>query len=117
MKLSDKVDRKHFYSFTKEDFSRENFIEGGVIRPALLMAAFTAFMIAMFLLLLGLQGNIEGFKWGGSLIIFSFILNLYGIYLSFQDHPSFFKNMNIVFKLTLFVGEIVAFNWVLAKII
>lgn len=100
-------EKKNAFSFRKEDFSRENFIEGGIIRPAILMISFVTFIIAMFLLLIG------NLKWGGSLIIFSFIFNLYSIYTSFTDDPSIFRTMNLVFKLILFGAEIVFFNYLL----
>lgn len=98
---------KHIFGMSDSDFSRENFIEGGIIRPAVLMLAFISFIIGMFVLLIG------NLKWGGSLILFSFIINLYSIYQSFTDEPSIFKNLNIGFKLVLFIGEILAFNYVL----
>ena len=98
---------KHIFGMSDEDFSKENFIEGGIIRPAVLMLAFISFIGAMFLLLIG------NLKWGGSLIIFSFIVNLYSIYQSFTDENSIFKTLNIAFKLVLFISEIIAFNWVL----
>lgn len=99
--------KKKSFSFRKEDFSRENFIEGGIIRPAILMISFVTFLVAMFLLLLG------NLKWGGSLIIFSFIFNMYSIYTSFTDEPSVFRTMNLVFKLILFGAELVFFNYLL----
>lgn len=101
----------YIFGLTEKDFSRENFLEGAVIRPAILMSAFATFIIAMFLLLT------NNLKWGGSLIIFSFILNLYAIYQSLADKPSIFRNLNIGFKLVLFLSEIVAFNWILANIL
>lgn len=103
--------------FTNEDFSRENVIEGGVIRPILLMGAFVTFLLGMFLLLLGAQGNSAALKWGGSAIIFSFILNLQSIYVSLTDEPSFFRTMNLGFKLVLFLSEIMAFNYVLVSVL
>lgn len=101
---------KHIFGMTDEDFSRENFIEGGIIRPAVLMLAFITFIVAMFLLLIG------NLKWGGSLIIFSFVLNLYSIYQSLTDESSIFRTLNIGFKIVLFVSEIIAFNWILTVI-
>lgn len=98
---------KHIFGMSDEDFSKENFIEGGIIRPAILMLSFITFIGAMFLLLIG------NLKWGGSLIIFSFILNLYSIYESFTDVSSIFRTLNIGFKLVLFISEIMAFNWLL----
>lgn len=98
---------KHIFGMTDEDFSRENFIEGGIIRPAILMLAFITFIGSMFLLLIG------NLKWGGSLIIFSFILNLYSIYESFTDVSSIFRTLNIAFKMILFISEVMAFNWLL----
>lgn len=97
---------KNFLGMTDEDFSKENLIEGGLIRPILLMISFFTFIYAMFLLLIG------NLKWGGSLIIFSFILNLYSIYLSLTDKPSIFRTLNLAFKIFIFIAEIYAFNWV-----
>ncbi len=97
--------------FSKDDFSKENLIEGGIMRPALLMIAFATFIGAMFLLLIG------NLKWGGSFIIFSFILNLYAIYISLIDKPSAFRTLNLGFKLLLFLSEVMAFNWVLMNIL
>ena len=98
---------KHIFGMSDEDFSRENFIEGGIIRPGVLMLAFISFIGAMFLLLIG------NLKWGGSLIIFSFILSLYSIYQSFTDQQSIFRTLNLGFKFVLFISEIIAFNYIL----
>ena len=98
---------KHIFGMSDEDFSRENFIEGGIIRPGVLMLAFISFIGAMFLLLIG------NLKWGGSLIIFSFILSLYSIYQSFTDEESIFRTLNLGFKFVLFISEIIAFNYIL----
>ncbi len=98
---------KHIFGMKDSDFSKENFIEGGIIRPAVLMIAFVSFIVGMFLLLIG------NLKWGGSLILFSVIINLYSIYQSFTDEPSIFKTLNICFKLVLFIAEVGAFNYVL----
>lgn len=99
------------FKFKKTDFSKENLIEGGLIRPTILMISFFTFIFAMFLLL------INNLKWGGSLIIFSFILNTYSIYVSLSDDSSIFKTMNLIFKFSLFLCEIIAFNWVLILIL
>lgn len=99
---------KHIFGMSDEDFSKENFIEGGIIRPAILMLSFITFIGAMFLLLLG------NLKWGGSLILFSFVLNLYSIYTSLTDEPSIFRTLNLSFKIILFISEIIGFNWVLS---
>jgi len=98
---------KKFIKKIQEDFSRENFIEGGIIRPFILMSSFVTFILAMFLIIIG------NLKWGGSLIIFSFILNIYSIYESFKDKNSIFKTLNLVFKIILFVSEIILFNYIL----
>lgn len=98
---------KHIFGMSDTDFSKENFIEGGIIRPGVLMLAFSSFIGSMFLLLMG------NLKWGGSLIIFSFILSLYSIYQSFTDEQSIFRTLNLVFKFILFVSEIMAFNYIL----
>ena len=105
-----KKTNKKFVSRIQSDFSRENFIEGGIIRPIILMASFFTFIIAMFVIL---SGNL---KWGGSLIIFSFILNIYSIYESLTDKESIFRTLNLVFKLLLFISEIIAFNYILTII-
>ena len=106
-----KKESRHVFGLKDEDFSRDNFIEGGLIRPAILMIAFFTFLLAMFLLLVG------DLKWGGSLILFSFILNLYSIYESLGDETSVFKKLNLGFKFTLFLFEIIVFNWVLINIL
>ena len=108
--------KSNSFHFTSEDFSKENVIEGGVIRPIILMISFVTFLLGMFLLL-GSQLNPEFLKWGGSAILFSFILNLYSIYLSLVDKASFFRTMNLIFKLVLFVSEIIAFNYVLVSVL
>lgn len=102
-----KSTERKLFKFEKEDFSRENFVEGAVIRPAIMMISFFVFIGALFLLLIG---NV---KWGGSLIVFSFVLNLNSIYKSLLDEASIYRTMNLAFKLVLFVVEIVAFNYVL----
>ncbi len=99
------------FKFTKEDFSKKNFIEGGIIRPSILLSAFLLFVIAVFLLLL------QNYKWGGSFIIFSFFLNLSAIYISLTDEDSIFRTMNLLFKIVLFISEIVIFNWLITKIL
>ncbi len=104
------IHQRYIFGLTDKDFSRENFIEGAIIRPGLLMLSFTAFICGMFLLLIG------NLKWGGSLIIFAFIINLYTIYLSLKDEPSVYRTLNIGFKLLLFLSEIAAFNWVLLQL-
>jgi hypothetical protein len=103
--------KREGFSFVKGDFSKENLIEGGLIRPAVMMTAFFTFIIAMFLLLIG------DYKWGGSLIIFSFVLNLFSIYESLCDEPSIFKKMNLAFKFVLFIAEIAAFNYALVTVL
>ncbi len=102
---------KHLFGLKDEDFSKENFIEGGLIRPAVLMISFFTFVLAMFLLLIG------DFKWGGSLIIFSFIMTLFSIYESLSDEPSLFKKLNLGFKFTLYLFEIIVFSWALINIL
>jgi len=107
--------KSKLFKFTKDDFSKENFIEGGIIRPAILMLAFLIFILAMFLLLLGAKGDLTAMKWGGSMIIISFILNLEAIYLSLTDKPSIFRTLNLGFKIVLFIAEIYIFNWILIE--
>lgn len=115
-KFKKKESRDGFH-FLKSDFSKENVIEGGVIRPLVLMVSFVTFLLGMFLLLLGSQGNSSYLKWGGSAIIFSFVLNLQSIYTSLTDEPSFFRTMNLSFKMILFLFEIMAFNYILVTIL
>ncbi|MCA9459373.1 MAG: hypothetical protein KC550_02380 [Nanoarchaeota archaeon] len=115
--VKSKNQKKHILGFSDEDFSRENFIEGGLIRPAILMTSFIAFVVAMFLILLGASNsNTTAMKWGGSLVIFSFIFNLNSIYNSLTDSLSIYRSMNLGFKFVLFASEVVAFNWVLTLV-
>jgi hypothetical protein len=107
----DTIHKGYIFGLTEKDFTKEKFIEGAVIRPTILMLAFTTFIGGMFLLLIG------NYKWGGSGIIFSFILNLYAIYESLSDEDSVFRTLNVGFKLVLFLSEIMAFNWVLLQIL
>lgn len=102
---------KHLFGLKDEEFSKENMIEGVIIRPGVLMISFFTFILAMFLMLAG------NYKWGGSMIVFSFVVNLYSIYESLTDEPSIFKKLNLAFKFTLFLFEIIAFNWLLLAII
>ncbi len=111
--MAKKKETRKGFSFTKEDFSKKNIIEGGVVRPVILLLAFSLFILAMFFVLLGVQGATWGLKWGGSLVIFSFILNMYAVYLSLCDEPSIFRTLNLIFKLVLFAAEIVALNFVI----
>jgi len=101
------MDRKNFINKIKKDFNKENFIEGAILRPAVLMLSFFTFLISIFLMIMG------NLKWGGSGIIFSFILNIYSIYQSLTDKPSIFRTLNLSFKLVLFLSEIILFNYVL----
>lgn len=105
--------KREGFSFKDADFSKENIIEGGVIRPGILMISFATFIGSMFLLLLGSQGNETAQKWGGSLIIFSFVLIMQSIYTSLTDEPSIFRTLNLGFKIVLFAAEIMAFNYLL----
>lgn len=97
------------WGFSDKDFTKSNFIEGAIIRPGILLVAFLTFIMGMFAFVSG------SLKWAGSLIVFSFVLNVYGIYITFKDEPSFFRTMNFAFKLVLFIGELIAFNWVLSN--
>jgi len=105
-----KKSKNKFIGEIQKDFSRKNFIEGGLIRPTLLMLAFFAFIGAIFLILT------KDLKWGGSLIIFSFIINIYTIFESLKDKESIFRTLNLIFKLVLFGIEIVIFNYILILI-
>jgi len=97
--------KKHL-GLKDKDFSKDNFLEGAIIRPLIQITSFAAFIFAMFLLL------IDNYKWGGSLIMFSFVLNLSSIYKSLMDKPSIYRTMNLAFKLILIIAEIVAFNYI-----
>lgn len=99
------------FGISEKEFTKGQFIEGAVVRPGILFFAFASFVVALFLLLLG------NLKWGGTLVVISFIANMYSIYLSLGDKPSVYRNMNIAFKLILFVAEIISFSWVLALVI
>ncbi len=103
--------KNKIFSFKESDFSKKNIIEGAILRPLLLLISFATFIFGMFLLLFG------NLKWGGSGIIFSFILNLYAIYISLTDEASIFRTLNIAFKLVLFISEIIAFNYLLTIIL
>lgn len=94
----------------KNDIKEGEILEGMVLRPMILMISFISFIAAMFILLLG------NMKWGGSLLIFGFVLNLYSVYQSLEDEASIFRTLNISFKLVLFLSEIVVFNWLLAAL-
>lgn len=111
IKKSKTVEHKYLFGLTEKDFTKENFIEGAIIRPSMLLAALVSFILGMFMLL------IDNYKWGGSLILFSFIINLYAIYLSLTDEDSIYRTLNIGFKLVLFLSEIMAFNWTLINIL
>ncbi len=102
--------KKTFMGVIEEEFHNEHFIEGAIIRPAIQMLSFVSFIISMFLLLIG------NLKWGGSLILFSFILNLESIYRSLTDKPSIYRTLNLGFKLVMFVAEVALFNYVLMLI-
>jgi hypothetical protein len=111
IKKSKTTEQKYLFGLSEKNFTKENFIEGAIIRPSLLLGALTSFILGMFMLL------IDNYKWGGSLILFSFILNIFALYRSFGDDDSIFKTLNIGFKLILFLSEIMAFNWVLINIL
>jgi hypothetical protein len=103
--------QQYLYGSLAKDVSGERFIEGALIRPATLLLSFIIFLFAMFFLV---GGNM---KWGGSLIIFSFILTLSSIYQSLTDEEGLFRTLNLCFKLTLFVAEVIAFNMLLMRVI
>jgi len=110
IKRSNSIHKSYIFGLTEKDFTKEKFIEGAIIRPSILLTAFVSFISAMFLLL------IQNYKWGGSLIIFSFIFNLYTIFESLKDEESVFRTLNIGFKLILFLSEVMAFNWILLQL-
>jgi hypothetical protein len=111
IKKSKTTQQKYLFGLSEKDFTKENFIEGAIIRPSMLLAALTSFILGMFLLL------IDNYKWGGSLILFSFVINLYALYQSFGDEDTIYRTLNIGFKLVLFLSEIMAFNWTLINIL
>ena len=102
-----KVQKSKLFSFTKEDFSKENFVEGAIIRPGILFVSFFTFIASLFLFLA------RNPKWGGSLIIFSFILNLYSSYTSLTDENTIYRTMNLLFKISLLLIEIIAFYYLI----
>jgi hypothetical protein len=111
IKKSNTTEQKYLFGLTEKDFTKENFIEGAIIRPSMLLAALVSFILGMFLLL------IDNYKWGGSLILFSFIINVSALYQSFGDEDTIFRTLNIGFKLILFLSEVMAFNWTLINIL
>ncbi len=104
-------------SFTREDFSKENIIQGGFIRPGILILSFLSFLGGMIFFIKSLQGSFEAMKWAGSLLIFSFILTAQSIYTSLKDEHTIFRTLNVGFKMVLFVFEISIFHQVLLLII
>lgn len=111
IKRKNSIHKSYLFGLTEKDFTREKFIEGAILRPSVLMLAFVSFIGGMFLLL---NNNL---KWGGSLIVFSFITNLYAIYESLKDEDTIFRTLNVGFKLVLFLSEVMAFNWLLLQIL
>ncbi len=114
MKGKEKSKKKSLLGMSEKDFTKENFIEGGLIRPGIMMIAFFSFVIALLLLVFGANaGGVEAYyKWGGSLAIFSFVFNMYSIYQSLTDEPSIFKNLNLTFKFVLLFFEVFILGWV-----
>ncbi len=104
-----RLKKKNFLGISEKEFSSVNILEGMIIRPAIFMVSFISFVLAMFLLIF------NDLKWSGSLIIFAFILNLETIYKSLTDKPSIYRTMNLIFKLTMFISEIILFNYVIIK--
>lgn len=103
-----KVSGKDFlFTEVKQEIKAGEALEGLVIRPAVLMVSFISFIFAMFFILL------QNLKWGGSLIIFAFVLNIYSIYQSLSDNPSIFRTLNVIFKIVMFIAEIIVFNYIL----
>ena len=104
-------------SFIKSDFTRENIIKGGLIRPGILVISFLSFIGGITLFFDALQGSLNAMKWAGSLLIFSFILTAYSIFTSLQDEHSIFRTLNVAFKVTLFVFEISIFHQLILLIV
>lgn len=94
-------------SFKTKVYSGDEVIEGMVIRPLILLFSFVGFIVSIFLLLY------RQYLWAGSFIIFSFVFNMYGIYLTLNDKPSMYRNLNFAFKFILFVSEVILFNWLI----
>jgi hypothetical protein len=97
------------FHIDSKELTKENLIESVVIRPFIQMTSFFTFIAGLFFL------AIQNFKWAGSLIIFSFVLTVFSIYKSLTDEESIYRTLNLIFKLTLFLVEIIAFNLLLLK--
>lgn len=112
-----KKSKKFFLGMTEEDFSRENLIKGGFIRPLILMVSFLTFVLSMLAVVFSVKADAVSqanyLRWGGSGIIFAFVLNLYSIYQTLGDKPSIFKNLNLIFKLALFALEVFLMGYVM----
>jgi len=104
-----KAKKDSFFGVIESEFSSGKVIEGMVIRPAIQLLSFSSFVLAMFLLLF------QNLKWGGSLIIFAFILNLESIYKSLTDKLSIYRTLNLWFKIIMFSSEIILFNYIIIK--
>jgi hypothetical protein len=105
-----KKEETTFLGLNKEELTKKNFVEGAIIRPAIQMLAFVTFIIGIFFIL------IQNYQWGGSMIIFSFVLNLGSIYKSLSDEASIFRSMNLGFKLVMFLAEVMIFNFILLNL-
>lgn len=116
-----KKGKKYFLGMTSKDFSRENMIEGGLVRPLILLLSFLTFVISMLFVVFSVKADpitqANYLRWGGSGIIFAFVLNLYSIYETLGDKPSIFKNMNLIFKLALFTLEVFLMGYVMTYIL
>ncbi len=109
---------KETFKLSKRDFSKENVIEGAIIRPAILTLSFVSFLVGVLFFLNAIQtSQADAYKWGGSFILFSFVLTLQSIYSSLKDEPSKFRNYNLGFKSVLLVFEISIFHSLLTLII
>ena len=71
--------------------------------------ALTLFAVAMYMIFLQ-----QDVKWGMSVIIISFFLNLAAIYITLTIDHEKMEIMNLVWKMGLFVAQIMVFNLTLS---
>ncbi len=109
-KKKEKKEKSFMDLFPEEEFTKENFIEGVIYRPAIFLISFLSFIISVFFIL------IQNYKWAGSFIVFSFTFNIFSLYQSFEDKNSIYRTLNLIFKLTIFIAELVIFNWIIINI-
>jgi len=98
---------EHLISKIKLDIKNKKFIEGIFLRPFVTLSGVLLFFTAIYLIIIG------ELKWGGSLIIMSFLINLSSIYDSLIDKTSIYRNLNLNFKFFMLIFEVAAFNYIL----